>query len=177
LTAGRQDEAERLRQRLLWLNPHHSVRAYASFAEAAVAPGIHEYLERLRQKYPPQQAEAMLESALPHSTPPPASRVPATLPPTPRSKLMPPSPLPAPGEDMSIFGVRAEDAPPPPGDDPQPLRVFRGGGGEPSETMPPRAPGSTDRPAGRPAPRPAVPGGAPPPRRPAQPPDVAWPIP
>src|SRR5262249_16939846 len=30
LTAGRQDEAERLRQRLLWLNPHHSVRAYTS---------------------------------------------------------------------------------------------------------------------------------------------------
>src|SRR5262249_54285222 len=118
LTAGRQDEAERLRQRLLWLNPHHSVRAYTSFAEAAPAPGIPQYLDRLRQKSPPQQAEAMLESALPHSAPPPASDVPATLPPTPRSKLVPPSSAPAPGEDMSIFGVRADEVPPPPGEDP-----------------------------------------------------------
>src|SRR4051812_3805529 len=108
LSAGRDDEAERLRQRLLWLNPHHSVRAYSSFAEAAVAPGIHEYLDRLRQKYPPEQAEGMLDSALPHSAPPPAD-LPATLPPTPRSKLIPPSAsTPAPGEDVSIFGVRPD---------------------------------------------------------------------
>src|SRR4051812_15996007 len=112
LSAGRDDEAERLRQRLLWLNPHHSVRAYSSFAEAAVAPGIHEYLERLRQKYPPEQAEGMLESALPHSAPPPPSDLPATLPPMPRSKVMPPSPHPpAPGEDVSIYGVRPDEPP------------------------------------------------------------------
>src|SRR2546423_9349803 len=112
LSAGRADEAERLRQRLLRLNPHHSVRAYSSFADAAMAPGIHEYLDRLRQKYPPDQAEEMLESALPHSAPPP-SDVPATLPPTPRSKLMPPSPpRPLAGEDVSIYGVRPDEAPP-----------------------------------------------------------------
>src|SRR5262245_43664896 len=134
LSAGRADEAERLRQRLLWLNPHHSVRAYTSFAEAAVAPGIHEYLDRLRQKYPPEQAEDMLDSALPHAPPPPPSDVPATLPPTPRSNLVPPAPPPLSSvEDVSIYGLRPDEPEQPPTDDPHPLKVFRGS--EVSETM------------------------------------------
>jgi hypothetical protein len=171
LSAGRADEAERLRQRLLWLNPHHSVRAYASFGEAAVAPGIHEYLDRLRQKYPPEQAEVLLESALPHAPPPPASDVPATLPPMPRSNLVPPTPAPPVG-DASIYGVRPDEPEQPATDDPHPLKVFRGS--EVSETMPPpRAPRQGERPGGRPPPRQPVPGGAPPPRRPDEPPNIA----
>src|SRR4051812_23309416 len=64
-SAGRDADAERLRQRLLRLNPHHTLRAYASFGEAAASPDVHVYLEGLRQKYPVQRAAEMLGLNLP----------------------------------------------------------------------------------------------------------------
>src|SRR5437868_15400393 len=113
----------------------------------------------------------MLQSALPHSAPPPSSDLPATLPPTPRSKLMPPpSRPPAPGEDLSIYGVRPDE--PPAEEEPHPLKVFRDTS-DISETMPPRAPRPAERPGGRSPGRPPAPGGAPPPRRPEEPPPIA----
>src|SRR5206468_146098 len=60
LRAGHSAEAELLRQRLLRLNPHHLLKPYASFAEAAGHPDIQSYIEELRQKYPVEVAEDML---------------------------------------------------------------------------------------------------------------------
>ena len=57
LRAGHTAEAELLRQRLLRLNPHHLLKPYASFAEAAGHPDIQSYIEELRLKYPVEVAE------------------------------------------------------------------------------------------------------------------------
>jgi hypothetical protein len=94
LQAGRADEAERLRQRLLQQSRHHMLRPYHSFAEAASAPDVQTYLADLRANYPPDLAAQLLDTLrsdppvaveptrpAPSSTPPPApSPIPATAP-------------------------------------------------------------------------------------------------
>src|SRR5262249_13715278 len=40
LAGGRVDEAERLRGQLLYLNPHHLLKPFASFAEALKSPDV-----------------------------------------------------------------------------------------------------------------------------------------
>src|SRR5262245_28940382 len=60
LAAGRAEEAERLRQRLLQVNPHSLLRPYASFAEALQSSDIQDYVGELRRLFPPLQAEKML---------------------------------------------------------------------------------------------------------------------
>jgi hypothetical protein len=60
LQAGRDDEAERIRQRLLHLNPHHMLRPFASFAEALRSPDVSNYVGDLRHNYPPETAEQIL---------------------------------------------------------------------------------------------------------------------
>lgn len=62
LHAGRSDEAERLRRRLLQVNPHHLLRPYASFVEALASPDVQSYIGELRWKYPPATAEKLLEA-------------------------------------------------------------------------------------------------------------------
>src|SRR5262249_4438146 len=76
LRAGHQAEAELLRQRLLRLNPHHLLKPYASFAEASSYPDIQGYVEELRQKYPAEVAEEMLESVVPHAPAPGPADIP-----------------------------------------------------------------------------------------------------
>src|ERR1700730_8580258 len=62
LSAGRTEEAERMRARLLQLNPPHLLKPFASFPEAAKSPDVRSYLAGLRRTYPPETATQLLES-------------------------------------------------------------------------------------------------------------------
>src|SRR6266851_1587948 len=79
LRANHTAEAELLRVRLLKLNPDHLLKPYASFAEAIASPDIRNYLDELRQKYPVEVAEEMLESVLFQSALDMPADVPATM--------------------------------------------------------------------------------------------------
>jgi hypothetical protein len=59
---GQVDQAERLRQRLLHVNPHHLLRPFKSFAEALQSPDVRGYVADLRRNYPPETAEQLLQS-------------------------------------------------------------------------------------------------------------------
>lgn len=61
-TAGRQEEAEQLRGRLLHLNPHHLLKPFSSLAEATRSPDVQNYIAGLRRTYPPETCERQLES-------------------------------------------------------------------------------------------------------------------
>jgi hypothetical protein len=54
--------AERYRQRLLAVNPHHLLKPYASFAQAMQAPDVQTYVNDLRQSYPADVAKTLLRS-------------------------------------------------------------------------------------------------------------------
>jgi hypothetical protein len=79
--AGRTEEAEQLRQRLLQGNAFHMLRPFASMAQALTSPDVQTYIEELRQEYPPQAAEDLLASVR-TSTVPPRRGSPRPLPPT-----------------------------------------------------------------------------------------------
>ncbi len=61
-SGGQTQEAERLRDRLLRLNPHHLLKPYDSYAEAVKSPDIGNYLTALRRSHPYEVTEHMLES-------------------------------------------------------------------------------------------------------------------
>jgi hypothetical protein len=92
LTAGRPDEAERYRKRLLQLNPHHLLKPYASFAEAMKSRDVKDYIEALR-KYPPKKPEELKVFRLSGEENPPAARLRQAPPPIPRPQSQPPSRL------------------------------------------------------------------------------------
>jgi hypothetical protein len=81
LSASRPDEAERFRNRLLQINPHHLLKPFASMADALKSPDVQGYITELRRAYPPQAAEQLLESqkatAAPAPRGPGEKRVPA----------------------------------------------------------------------------------------------------
>jgi hypothetical protein len=93
--AGLAAEAERLRRRLLELNPHHLLRPFASFAEAVQSDDFRDLLADLRRQYPPEYVERLLGKVERHPAPvvPAASgngpRAPA---PAPRRATKSPSP-------------------------------------------------------------------------------------
>jgi hypothetical protein len=133
LSAGRAEEAERLRQRLLRTNPHHVLRPYASFAQAAANADIQTFLEELRQRYPVDRAQDMLESFWPGVPDGPAPgdfdlEVPATMPPVPRTR-MPAEQRPLEEDDVAerLPTNLVRDDPPPakPRDKSEPLKVYR----------------------------------------------------
>jgi hypothetical protein len=62
LAANRPDEAERLRSRLLQVNPHHMLKPYASFTQALKAPDVQTYVKDLRVNYPANVAEDLLRT-------------------------------------------------------------------------------------------------------------------
>jgi hypothetical protein len=59
---GRKAEAERLRQRLLHVNPHHLLKPFSSFAEALNSADVRGYIADLRSTYPPESAAQLLHS-------------------------------------------------------------------------------------------------------------------
>jgi hypothetical protein len=62
LTAGRADEAERLRADLLEHNPHHLLKPFASLGEALKSADVRNYVSALRRSHPYERAEHLLES-------------------------------------------------------------------------------------------------------------------
>jgi hypothetical protein len=62
LAAGDQEEAERCRQHLLSVNPHHLVKPYESFARAMEAPDVRTYVEDMRRHYPQDVAVSLWRS-------------------------------------------------------------------------------------------------------------------
>ncbi len=62
LAAGDEEEAERIRQRLLAANPHHLLRPYASFARAMETDDVRQYVAEQRQNYPSDVAQGLLRS-------------------------------------------------------------------------------------------------------------------
>lgn len=96
LAAGRADEADALRARLLQMNPHHLLKPFASLAQALESPDVKTYVEGLRRTYPPEEAEQILrklkkEPTAAPSRPAPPSPSPA--PPAPPPRSGPSSPL------------------------------------------------------------------------------------
>jgi hypothetical protein len=59
---GRHEEAEKMRHRLLQVNPHHMLRPFASFGEASQAADVQTYLRDLRMNYPSEVALELLRS-------------------------------------------------------------------------------------------------------------------
>jgi hypothetical protein len=79
LAAGQRDDAERLRSRLLEINPHHLLRPYPSFRDALKSPDVASYLADLRDTFTPEESFRLLEKlradagvAAPASPPEPA---------------------------------------------------------------------------------------------------------
>lgn len=62
LRAGDSADAERWRQRLLAVNPHHMLKPYATFAQAMQAADVQLYVADLRKNYPPEVGEGLLRS-------------------------------------------------------------------------------------------------------------------
>lgn len=61
--AGKPQEAERLRARLLQLSPHHLLKPFPSFAEAIKTKDVQTYVAGLKRTYPPHAMEGLLETA------------------------------------------------------------------------------------------------------------------
>jgi hypothetical protein len=76
--AGKPEEAERLRQRLLQGNPHHMLKPFSSFSQALQSTNIQIYIHDLQVNYPPDNAETLLHNLRGGSEP--ASGVPQTAP-------------------------------------------------------------------------------------------------
>jgi hypothetical protein len=60
--AGQAGEAERVREHLLTINPHHLLKPFASLGEALKAADVQNYLDGLRRTYPRERAYHLLES-------------------------------------------------------------------------------------------------------------------
>src|SRR3954451_18973297 len=61
LAAGRPDEAERLRQRLLQVNPHHLLRPFTAMSEAMQSTDVQDYIADLRHQWPPELVDKLLQ--------------------------------------------------------------------------------------------------------------------
>jgi hypothetical protein len=85
LAAGQADEAERLRQRLLMLNPHHMLKPYANFSQARQAPDVDTYVRNLRLNYPQDVAEDLRRTLQIGHESTPQTLAPPSMPPAPPS--------------------------------------------------------------------------------------------
>lgn len=61
-SAGKPEEAERLRQRLLQGNPHHMLKPFSSFAQALQSTNIQIYIHDLQVNYPAETVEGLLQN-------------------------------------------------------------------------------------------------------------------
>jgi len=123
--AGQAQEAERLLQRLLQLSPHHMLKGYHTFAEAVRADPVRVYLADLKQNYPLDVAQNLLESLRGRTVP--VETMKATLPPTTvplkpdpppkldpdRTAILPPQRLTTPARPADSANRRAKSEDPP----------------------------------------------------------------
>ena len=140
--AGQTQEAECLLLRLLQLSPHHMLKGYRTFAEAVRAEPVRVYLADLKQNYPHDVAQNLLESLRGRTVP--VETMKATLPPT----TVPQKPEPPPELDPDRTAILP------------PQRLATPARPSDSANRPPK---SADPPTERLAiPRPAAPGTRPP---------------
>jgi hypothetical protein len=120
LAAGRTEEAESLRARLLQLNPHHLLKPFTSLRQALESPDVKTYVEGLRRTYPPADAEQSLQKLRKDSAPPVSPAVDRTVTTLPRSGPSSPE-----WEEAKRTPTKAEAAPrapsPPPPPRPAPV--------------------------------------------------------
>lgn len=176
-SAGKPDEAERLRLRLLQGNPHHMLKPFSSFSQALQSTNIQIYIHDLQVNYPPENAETLLQNLRGGSES--TANVPQTAPLI-EMREEPTLPL---GESLKVYPLREEpDAPlPPPPPPAKPTQVNRPPQVKPIPSPPlappqrkpttappvvPPRPSALNVPA--PRPQPTIPL-APPPPRPARP--------
>ncbi|HWG44693.1 MAG TPA: hypothetical protein VN688_18100 [Gemmataceae bacterium] len=79
-SAGKPEEAERLRQRLLQGNPHHMLKPFSSFSQALQSTNIQIYIHDLQVNYPPETAEGLLQGVRGNSEATIPNAVPQTAP-------------------------------------------------------------------------------------------------
>jgi hypothetical protein len=115
LASGQRDQAERLRQRLLTLNPHHLLKPFTSLGQALQSPDIQEFVADLRRQCPPESAAQILEAR--RNGVPPTGLAPVVKSPEPELKvyrLQEAAEVPAvPAENHSAPTPAAPSAPPP----------------------------------------------------------------
>jgi hypothetical protein len=128
LSGGQPQVAERLRARLLKVNPHHLLKPFTSFAEAARSPDIQSYIAGLRRNYPYDAAQGLLDSLRLNEISQPPGKAPAA-----------DGPREPPAQRDVLPVYRLQDAAP-------------GGKSTPAPARPP-----ANRPAPRPMPAPAQP--------------------
>jgi hypothetical protein len=114
-SAGKTDEAERLRQRLLQGNPHHMLKPFSSFAQALQSTNVQIYIHDLQVNYPPEMAENLLRNlrGIPPPSPPPGETEGGAVPQTaPLIEIRddPTLPLGNPVESLKVYPLREEPA-------------------------------------------------------------------
>jgi hypothetical protein len=159
-SAGKPDEAERLRQRLLQSNPHHMLKPFSSFSQALQSTNVQIYIHDLQMNYPPETAEDMLRSLRSGSGSGPTAGVPQT---APLIELRDDSTLPLgnTAESLKVYPLADErDTTAPPPKPVPPTHLSRPSTRKPSAappTTPPARPSSSNPSTPRPQPAPSRP--------------------
>ena len=60
---GENERCERLRKRLLHVNPHHVLKPFATFKDALKSPQVRQYVADLKKRYPLETAEQLLKAS------------------------------------------------------------------------------------------------------------------
>ncbi|HTU18755.1 MAG TPA: hypothetical protein VMG10_11900 [Gemmataceae bacterium] len=152
--AGKPDEAERLRQRLLLGNPHHMLKPFSSFAQALQSTNIQIYIHDLQANYPPETVEQLrenLRSGVP-PTPPDTGLGDSTLGTVPQTAPLieirdePTLPLGGSMDSLKVYPLRDEPEPAlPPSPPVKPTHLNRPSARKPGPSPPTVAP--PDRPS------------------------------
>jgi hypothetical protein len=149
--AGLDDEAERMRRRLLQASPHHLLKPYGSFGEALQAEDVQIYVNDLRANYPPEVADNLLQSlrqrdgsgkARPIPPTAPVINLDSDVPTLPRNSV----------ESLRVYALREEEKKTPPPAPPPATRRR-----PPTRSEPPPAATPAPRKAPSPPPRPVAP--------------------
>jgi hypothetical protein len=172
-SAGKPDEAERLRQRLLQGNPHHMLKPFNSFAQALQSTNIQIYIHDLQVNYPPQAAEGLLHKLRGEAGP--TAGIPPTAPLI-EVRDEPTLPLGGAKESLKVYSLREEpEATLPPEPPSKPASVNRPAPRKPTTVSPPAAP--PPRPSQLNTPVPRAQPVAPPRAAPARPAPAPAPLP
>lgn len=168
--AGRTEEAERMRGRLLQVNPHHLLKPFASLDEAMKTTDVKNYVTGLRRTYPPEKAVELLESLHDGGGEKPAEPPPAAPPGTIRPERVPPQ---AAVDALKVYRFQDEVDPEAPLPRTRPEPISRPAPREPERPAPGARPARVARPT-QPA-SPVRPAGAAPVWQPARPPGSPYP--
>lgn len=113
-SAGKSEEAERLRQRLLQGNPHHMLKPFSSFAQALQSTNIQIYIHDLQVNYPPETAAELLRNLRSGVPPTPAEAGPSAAETAPVVEVRDEPTPDAPQGPLQVYPLRDEPGPTPP---------------------------------------------------------------